>query len=178
MKAPRTDKLRTNVVGMVLAVVVFGLAAVFITVAVSSQDLLWFVKEFHDLPTRVVVYQEGQSTELTAGMPGFSELSEAVRATIAQGVSRPSGMGLSNLSRQDAYEKFVTVEAFYDQPVKVHSHFNTGPATQMLFPITGRYSDLDVAFFGADGAYFAGAPILKTTQPLREALKALGFKTE
>ena len=178
MKAPRTDKLRTNILSMLLAMVGFGILVGYGTVAISAQDALWFVKKFDALPTRIVVYQEGERTELTAGQPGFAELAEAIRASVAAGVSRPSGMGLSDLSRQDAYQKFVTVEAFFDTPARVHANFNVGRPTQMLFPITGRHSDLNVAFMGADGTYFAGAPILKTTQPIRDALKALGFKTE
>ena len=178
MKSPRTDKLRTNILGMVLAVLGFALAAVYASIAISTQDVLWFAKRFDVLPTRIIVYQEGQRTDLSAGQPGFAELGEAIRASIAQGVAHPSGLGLSEASRQDAYQLYTTVEAFFDRQVKVHAYFNTGPATQALFPITGRHSDRNVAFLGADGAYFAGAPVLKTIQPIRDALKALGFKTE
>jgi len=177
VKSFKTDRLRTNVAGMALAVVGFVIGAVYTVIAFSAQDALWFTKEFHELPTRIIVYQEGQRTELSAGQPGFAELAEALRASVAQGVAGPSGLGLSEASRQDAYQLYVTLEAFFDAPVKVHAYFNTGPATQMLFPITGRHSDRDVVFLGAHGAYFAGAPLLKTTQPLRDALQALGFKT-
>jgi len=178
VKTPRTDKLRTNIAGMLLAVIGFVLVAIYVVIAFSTQDAIWFSKGFHELPTRIIVYQEGQRTELSAGQPGFADLAEAIRASVAQGVAGPSGIGLSEASQEDAYQRFVTLEAFFDRTVRVHAYFNTGPATQMLFPITGRHSDGNIVFLGADGAYFAGAPILKTTLPIRDALKVLGFKTE
>ena len=64
-----------------------------------------------------------------------------MRASLAQGVARQSGIGLSEGSLQDAYNQYVTVEVFFDRPVKLHAWFNTDSPTQMLFPITGRHSE-------------------------------------
>jgi hypothetical protein len=48
----------------------------------------------------------------------------------------------------------------------------------MLFPITGRHSDLSVVFLGRNGQYMAGGPVLQTTEPIRGALRALGYLPE
>jgi len=177
MKQP-TDKLQVNIWGMLLAVVGLGLAVVFLTIAFSAQDALWFQKGFAERPQRIVIYWTGERTELTAGQPGFDLLAEAVQASLAQGVARPSGIGLSEGSLQDAYNLYVTVEVFFDHPVKLHAGFNTGQPTQMLFPITGRHSDLNVVFLGWDGQYMAGGPVLTTTESIRGALRTLGYLPE
>jgi len=45
----------------------------------------------------------------------------------------------------------------------------------MLFLITGPYAEMSVVLLGEQGKYRAGAPVLKTMEPVREALKSLGF---
>ncbi len=178
MKGQKTDKLRTNILGMLIAVVGFGLIVAYITIAFSAHDAFWFSRQFDAEPSRIVVYAAGTATELTPGKAGFPTLAAAVRASLASGVPRTSGLGLSQGSRDDAYQRFVTVEVFFAEPVRLHAAFHTGMATQMLFPITGRHADRNVVFLGADGAYFAGAPILNTIQPICDALNTLGYKTE
>jgi len=177
MKHP-TDKLRVNIGRMLVSVIGFGALAIFVTIAFSSQDPLWFTGGFDVLPERVVIYQAGQRVELQAGRPGYDALAEAVRASLAQGVARGSGIGLSQGSLEDAYTQYLTVEVFFDRPVKLHASINTGHPTQMLFLITGRHSDQPIVFLGKAGAYLSNGPVLKTVQPIRDALKTLGFYTE
>jgi hypothetical protein len=175
MKKQPTDKLNTNITGMLLAVVGIGLLAVYVTIAFSARDALWFLTTFDVRPARITIYHDGQRTELQRGDPGFAELAEAVRVSLAEGVARPSGMGLSSGSLDDAYNMYVTLEAFFDQPVKLHATFNTDSPWQMLFPITGRHSDIPVVFLGVEGQYMAGAPVLKTIEPIRDVLRAQGY---
>jgi hypothetical protein len=153
-----------------LLLIVYG------TIGVSAQDFLWFMKGFEDRPTLIVVYHhEGKRTELRPGQPGFDDLTAAIQASLAQGVDRPSGMGFSDASLLDAYTRYVSVEAFFDRPVKLHAWFNTGEPTQMLFPITGRHSELTIVLLGQNGQYLSSPPVLKTMAPIREALKTLGY---
>lgn len=177
MKQP-TDKLQVNILGMLVAVFGFGALAVFLTIALSAQDPLWFTTSFDALPERIVIHRAGQRIELRSGQPGYAEMAEAVRACLAQGSARASGIGLSQGSLDDAFSLYLTVEAFFSRPVKLHAAFNTGAPNQMLFPITGRHSDQPVVFLGKDGTYLANGPVLRTTQPIRDALAALGFYSE
>ena len=174
MKQP-TDKLQTNTGLMIAAIIGFMLAAYYSITAISARDALWFWNGFDDKPVRMIVYHDGKRTELLSGDPGFAELAEAVRASLAEGVARPSGIGLSASSLEDAYKLYVTLEVFFDRPVKLHASFNTSHPTQMLFPITGRHSDLNLVLLGVEGKYMSGAPALKTAEPIREALRAAGF---
>jgi hypothetical protein len=175
MKKQPTDKLQTNVLGMLAAVIGFALVAVYGTLTLAAQDSAWFLTGFDERPTRMVIYRVGRRIELQAGQPGFDELAEAVRSSLAQGVSRPSGIGLSESSLQDAHSLYTTLEVFFDRPIKLHTWFNTGRPTQMLFPITGRHSEMSVVFLGGSGNYMSNAPVLKTVEPIRSALKSLGF---
>ncbi len=93
----------------------------------------------------------------------------------AQGASRPSIIGFSEGTLQDAYNQYLTLEAFFDQPVKFHAAFNTGWPTQMLFPITGRHSELSIVLLGNNGIYWSSPPVLNNLEPLREVLRALGY---
>ena len=103
------------------------------------------------------------------------ELAGAVQTSLAQGFARLSNLGFSEKSLQDAYTRYVTLEVFFGQPVKMHTWFYPGRTTQMLFPITGSHSEMSVVLLGDEGHYRAGAPVLKTREPILEALKSLGF---
>jgi hypothetical protein len=154
----------------------FVLLLVYGTISVTAQDALWFLKGFRYRPARIVVYHDqGKRTELRPADPGFAELSSAIQACLAQGVERPSGIGFSDASLLDAYSRYLTVEVFFAQPVKLHAWFDTGEPTQMLFPITGRHSDLSLVLLGRSSEYWVSPPALKTVAPLRHALQSLGY---
>jgi len=174
-KKQPTDQLQTNTLGMLAAVIGFVLAAIYGTLTLAAQDPAWFLTGFDERPTRVVVYQSGQRIELQAGQPGFDELAEAVRSSLAKGVSQPTGIGLSEGSLQDAHSLYITLEVFFDRPVKLHAWFNTDRPTRMLFPITGRHSEAPIVFLGRGDKYMSNAPMLKTVEPIRSTLRSLGF---
>jgi hypothetical protein len=161
-----------------MSILVIGLMSLVVygTISVTAQDPLWFVKQFGSRPARIVVYHHGGTrTELQPGQAEFEELAVAIQASLAGGVERPSGIGFSNASLADAYTRFVTVEAFFNHPVKLHAWFDTGAPTQMLFPITGRHAELSVVLLGQGDKYLSGPPVLRTMEPIRETVQALGY---
>jgi hypothetical protein len=172
----RTDKIRTGPLKMMALVAILVLIIYYATMTVTAEDPLWFLKGFRYDPARIAVYHhEGKRTELRPGDPGFDELTAAIQASLAEGAERPSGIGYSDASLLDAYSRYVSVEVFFEQPVKLHAWFDTGAPTQMLFPITGRHSELSLVLLGRDGKYLASPPSLKTVEPIRQALRALGY---
>lgn len=173
---PKTDKIRTGPVKMIVLVIGFVLVLVYGTLSVTAQDPFWFLKGFHYQPTRIVIYHhEGKRTELRPGDPGFAELTDAIQVCLANGAERPSGIGFSDASLLDAYSRYLTVEAFFDRPVKLRAWFDTGEPTQLLFPITGRHAELSLVFLGQNGKYLSSPPALETVEPIREALQSLGY---
>jgi hypothetical protein len=169
-------KIKTGPVRMVLLVTGFVVVLIYGTISVAAEDLFWFMKGFGEQPARIVVYHDGgKRTELHPGDTGFEELSTAIRDCLSAGAERPSGIGFSDASLLDAYTRYLSVEAFFQRPVKLHAWFDTGEPTQMLFPLTGRHAELSIVLLGQNGKYLAGPPALKTVAPLREAVSALGY---
>ena len=166
----------THPLRMIVLVVGFIGLVLYGTIVFTTGDFFWFLKRFDGHPASIVVYyDEGKRAELHPGQLGYDELASAIGTCLSGGLERPSGIGFSDASLLDAYTRYVTVEAFFERPVQLHAWFNTEPATQMLFPITGRHSEMSLVLLGTSGKYLASPPVLKTTEPLRETLKALGY---
>lgn len=163
---------------MILVVILFILVIYLGTIFFTTQDPLWFVSSFEERPMRIVVYHNGEKSEFRVGDPGYDRLAEAVRLSLAEGVLRQSGIGMGADTLKDAYEKYITVEAFFSHPVKLHANFYTGHPIQMLFPITGRHSELGVVFLGDGRQYLVNPPALNSVQPLRDALVELNLPVE
>lgn len=164
-----------SLIKMILVVVGFGLFVYLFTIAFVAQDFFWFKKGFVEKPVRVVVYHQGQRIEYRSGQPGYELLANAIQQSLSRGVVRQSGIGLGEQTLFEAKTKYTTVEAYFLQPVKLHANFNTGHPTQMIFPITGRHSELSVVFLGDRGEYWVNGPVLKDMQPIRDALAQLNI---
>jgi len=168
-----------NFFTMILVVLAFGALVVFLTLVMTTGDFLFFLGGFAEKPAVVLVHQDGKETEYRAGMPGFEELAEGVRQSLDSGVSRPSNIGLSDGSRDEALNKYTSVEAIFHKPVKLHATFYTGNPTRILFPITGRHTEIPVIFLSEKNEpYTTLAPVLHTRAPLVEALVKLGYRTQ
>lgn len=160
---------------MIISLIIFLAAVYYFTITISTGDFFWFLKGFWEKPIEVVVYHDGQKNRYLPGNQGFDELAEGVRASLSEGFSNPSTIGLSPESLDDAYNKYFSVEAFFPYPVKVHAWFNTNAPTQMLFLVKGRHAEMPLVLLGGNGKYLSGAPVLKTREPLLQALQKLGY---
>jgi hypothetical protein len=165
----------TNLVKFIFVFAGLVCVLIYFSNASTSHDLEWYKTGFEALPYRILVYQAGKVTTLEAGAPGFAELAEGVRASLAGGVKEQSNTGLSDASLDEARNRYESVEVIYPDPVKLHAWFFTGNPTQMLFPITGRHSEIPIVFLAEAKGYLTNAPILKTNAPLLEALRKLGY---
>lgn len=172
----RPQRRRADLLSMGVLVTGLVFLVVYGTISVMAQDPLWFVKDFDAQPTCIVVYHHrGTRSELQPGQLEFEALAGAIQASLTEGVVRPVSIGFSDASLQDVHNRFVTVEAFFAQPVKLHAPFDTGTPTQMLFPITGRHAEMSVVLLGQGDGYQSNPPVLKTMEPIRETLQALGY---
>jgi hypothetical protein len=144
--------------------------------ALNSQDPLWFVNRFDRRPVQIIIHdQYGQSIDLWPGHPDFEPLAEAVRACLSQGLRQPSGLSLSDASLSSTNTRTVTVEAVFLRPVRLHTWFATEESTRMLFPITDRHPELALVILGQQDHYLSSPPVLRTVEPLREAMRGLGY---
>jgi hypothetical protein len=164
-----------NLIKFVVIFVGLIIFTIFMSNASTAQDWEWYKNGFTDQPNRLIIYKDGQQTELLPGQTDFEEIAEAVTASLNQGVDTQSGTGLSEVSLDEAYNRFTTLEVFFAQPVKLHTWFFTGHPTQMLFPLTGRHSDWPIVFLGEEGVYRSNAPVLKTKDPILTVMRKLGY---
>jgi hypothetical protein len=148
---------------------------VYLGISLVSHDFFWYQTDFKTLPDRVVVYQEGQVISYQAGQSGYEELANAIQSSLSRGVSGTSGTFLTQQDLDAAYFKYVSVEAFFNTPVKVHTWFDSGSPTQILFPITGTYSAQNLVFLGLAGAYPSSGLRMKSLAPLQDVLMKLGY---
>jgi hypothetical protein len=168
-------KVHTNIPRMILVVVGMGLLVVYLGVFMASRDPYWFVRGFNERPYLIVVYDKGQKVEFKEGQPEFDLMAEAVRQSLDSGIARLSGIGLSEASQEDAYNKYLSLEAHFARPIKLHAWFDTYHPTLLLFPITGRHSNLSVVFLGSGDSFRVNVPALKTVEPIRAALTKIGY---
>jgi hypothetical protein len=165
----------TNTLALLLILVVAIVGAYYGMVALTTHDPLWFLTEFEDRPSRIVVYHAGEHTELLHGDAGFNVLSTAVQASLAQGFARLTDSGYSKQTLREAYTEHLTLEVFWTRPIELHTWFPAGRTTRMLFPITGNLSEMSVVLLGDESQYRAGAPVLEDMEPIRQALRDLGY---
>lgn len=170
-----STRLSIKPLNLIIAVVGFVAIVIYGSVALAAQDWLWFVPGFSERPVKVIVYNAGKRTEFTPGAAGFNMLSGAVVDSLNRGAFRQSGIGLSEGSLQDAYNVYKSVEVYFSRPVKLHAPFNTFQPTVMLFPMTGRHSEVPTVFFGSGGVFISNSPVLNTVEPIRSALNSLGL---
>ncbi|HEY3291406.1 MAG TPA: hypothetical protein VGK87_14850 [Anaerolineae bacterium] len=170
-----SSRVSVKPLNLVIAIVGFLAVIIYGSIALAAQDWLWFVPGFSERPVKIVVYNAGKSTVFTPGVAGFNVLSEAVVQSLNKGAYRQSGIGLSEGSMQDAYNVYKSVEVYFSRPVKLHAPFNTFEPMVMLFPITGRHSEVPTVFFGSGGVYISNSPVLNTIEPIRAALNSLGL---
>jgi hypothetical protein len=170
-----TGRHQTHPLIMALVIIGFIVLIPLLVITFTSGDLEWFRKDFQARPYMVVVYAHGHPFEYISGTPGYDQLAEAVRASLASGASHSSGIGLSQESQEEARTKYTSVEAYFEPPVKLHASFNTGSPTRMLFLITGRHSEIPIVFLGTKSTYFSNAPYLNSIDPLRSVLAEMGY---
>jgi hypothetical protein len=157
--------------------IVLLLGGVYAGLAVTAQDFLWFAHHFDRRPVHIVVYHHyGKQADLWPGLPGFDELSAAIQACLDQGVEEPSGMRFSDASLTDAYTRYVSVEAFFLQPVRLHAWFGAEQSARLLILLSHRESEMSLVVLGKRDRYLPNPAVLKTDAPLRETLQALGYR--
>lgn len=164
-------RIGTALVVMVASVV----ALIYLAMALSTADPLWFWPRVEAQAQRIVIYSAGRRTELVPGTPGYAELNAAINASLSSIEGYFSTWGLSEESLEEARTRYLTIEVFYDAPVQVHSTFRMGRPNTILIPLTGRGSEMSLVFFGSDGHYWPGAPKVEGLERIRELVTQMGY---
>ena len=158
-----------------LVVILFLLFLVYLAGALPNNDLLWFWPFFNEKPERIVIHHAGQESVLTPSSLGYIELTQAINSSLSQVKGLQGTVGLSEATMKEYMIKELVLEIFYAEPVLIHLPFLFSRPDSLLIPLTGRLSETRVVFGGVDAQYRPGALSLKTTEPIKEALEAIGY---
>lgn len=149
--------------------------------ALNTGNIFWFLPVQPTFqPTRIVVRHYGQTVDLQAGAPGFSELSQALNETFANGFDSTAlvSIGLSDETLRRYAEEELVIETYYGEPVSFNTRVRMNNVTQLLIPIDGTHADQKYLFFGGRGEWRVGAIVMNDDTPLRTAMKVLGYLAE
>ena len=144
--------------------------------ALNTGNWLWIlpIQPTYE-PSRIVIRDQGQSTEYRPGDAGFTELAEALTTALADFSNMDLvPPGLSDVTLQEYSDTGVVLEAYYPQNIRFNSIVRMSNVNQLLIPIQGRHSGLHYVFPGSDGRWLTGAFVMANDQPIFDALRELG----
>lgn len=172
-------RLKTNVFSGLIAAALSLLLIGYLVTSLLLGNFLWVLPPQVDVPPeRIIVYEAGTRHEIGPDDPAYEPLARA----IAEALRSPRGFtettGLSDVSQQEAYERFVSVEVWYPTPVQLNMRFRTIDPTRILIPISGRHQNM--AFLGTHEEYAAGALLLDEArvQAIRAVLRTMGIQVD
>jgi len=145
MEEERHNKPRIR--DLVVAVVLALAGLVWLGIAVPDQDWLWFLPIFNEEAARIHLYRDGEEIVLYPGDTGYAEVNEAINH-IVRDINAKEPLGMSLESQEDYYTRFSAVEAFYAEPVIIHTSQGFPKADKYLFPQSGRHYEPPVVFAG------------------------------
>ena len=159
---------------MIITVVVVLIGLVWLGIALPDRDWLWFVPVFNEEAARIHLYRDGKEIMLQRGDAGYEEVNEAINQ-IVRHVRAKEPLGMSLESQEDFYNQFSSVEAFYSEPVIIHTIHGFPEADKYLFPQSGRHNDPPVVFAGMQRRpdYRGGVLVLSSRERLDEAVDAV-----
>jgi hypothetical protein len=154
-----------------VSVVLIGL--VWLGIALPDRDWLWFAPIFKEEAARIHLYRDGKEIMLQPGDVGYEEVNEAINQ-IVRHVRAKEPLDMSLESQEDFYNRFSAAEAFYSEPVIIHTIHGFPKADKYLFPQSGRHDDPPVVFAGMQRRpdYRGDVLVLSSRERLDEAVDA------
>src|SRR5690349_16216751 len=125
---------RTNPLFVLLMGIVFVLLLLWLIPAGLSGDLRWFLPGVSEHPHELIIWDHGETVALHPGDAEYGPIAAALEGALT-GVYGATDYGPSGTTIND-YRHSFALEVFYDTPVQIHSRYNLGHPTQILFPLT------------------------------------------
>ena len=160
----------------VTAVVIFG-ALVYGFVALSTEDLAWFISTYNEYPEEIAVNCYGQQSSLFPGDANYDELVSLINETFS-GRKNYDSLTMS----QDTYTYYSTsdavmvLELIYTQKVRIHSFYKYfSNLDSIVLPLDGRHSNTNAIFGRSNGLSTAGSLHYITIPQIRTFVEANGI---
>jgi len=134
-------------------------AIVFLIMAMSTGDVLWFWPVFDETPQRIVVHCYGTKITLEPGTPDFEAVNDAVNSTLT-GRNRWDELSMSNATyvEYQTSPSVVVLELPYDPPVGMHSMYKFFKNFDLLvIPLDGRHASINTVFGRMNGQMIPGS---------------------
>lgn len=172
-----TWKNRPSAFRALVAILFAIVVLVYFSIAIGTGDFLWVLQRPPTDPVEIRVHFEGQTVSIWPSEPHFLDISNAIKLTITQIYGYPQNLGLSERTLQDYRQRDWSIEAFYKEPLLLHSRFRFGAPHQFILPLNGRHAEQNILFLGQEEQFYTG-PSLKTTQELKRTLREYGLAPE
>lgn len=160
---------------IIVALAIFG---VFYAVGwLNTGNPLWMLPVQPEYePQRIVIRDKGQETVLQEGMPGFIELTDAFNVAFSDFANSDLvPIGLSEIALDEYQNDAFVIEVYYPQNIRFNLPARMRNVNQLLIPIEGRNAGDRYVFMGYNGKWLAGALAMATDEPIRAALRDLGY---
>ncbi len=130
-------------------VMIIGISGVIWLVSASvNEDLLWFLRSFHERPVSITLYWDGQSYEFMPGDPAYESIVEAFNRGIGRWSAYEGSVGISQESLERLRREGRLLELHYDHPVQVHTKHLYPTATTFYVPLSGTHAKWRRVFGG------------------------------
>jgi hypothetical protein len=174
------DARKTPLWQVVLMVGFFLALIMWLVVAASARDALWFLggSQIPAPPQRIVIHRSGETQTVVLGDADYENLSQALVQSLSRlNSTSPIDIGLSEETMADYMTRFTVIEAYFPQPIRYHTPVWLTAPDKVLIPIQGRHAGQGLFFLGnGDADYRAGALRMKDDAALLAALGDMGIE--
>mgnify|MGYP005840126407 CR=1 FL=1 len=167
-----------SIINMLVTMVVGVAGLGYLMIAMTTQDMLWFVPWFTAQPSAIHLNCYGVQTTIDPASADGQALIAAFNAQMSSGQKRWDQTSLSDdsLAYFETSDAMVMLEFNYSPAVRVHGAFiYFQAADRMLVSLDGRHATLNPVFGRNNGQMIPGALSLPTTDPLKDVLRDSGL---
>ncbi|MCB9135721.1 MAG: hypothetical protein H6636_09860 [Anaerolineales bacterium] len=172
------DKSRSpSLLGLIITVVLLSTSLVYLFVSLNTQDPLWFVSSFSELPTQVVVNCYGEPVFIRPNDARYDGLVAKVNE-ILSGRKYWDQLTLS----EDTYQEYqdtsemMIIELFYAPRVRIHSFYKYfSNLDSIVVPLDGRHASTYAVFGRVNNTNTAGSLHFDNVPQIRVWIETQGI---
>ncbi len=124
-----------SLLSMIIIVVLLLGGFFYLFRVLTTSDWLWFMSRFDAQPSRIVVSDRGEQTEILPDDPRFATIVDAFNRSISAGY-HVSSVGFSDPTWERVERDGLYVDTFYAEPVRLRGNFE--PTRRMRLLIGGE----------------------------------------
>ena len=169
---------KIRVIEPFIALGLFAIVVFYFINVLNTGNWGWFRTETVNVrPSRIVIIDNGQKSIISQGHADYLPLADALETSLSKlNNTDLVNIGLSEQTLADYDSQSLVLELYFDKPVVFNTMARTGEPTQLLIPISGRHSNGNYVFRGAQGDWWYGAMRMADSSSLHATLQSLGYQ--